>query len=693
MPAASATPAVATGHEHPSSPPRGPSSSTTRIRTRDALDAESAEAELDSPRRAKVARTHSSSSIAAPQLDAQNAPSPNIAAPAPESQETSAAELALQEELECGMCAGVFIDPVALNGCGHVFCGSCVTQWIASLPQYPASLLPGDPVPEPICCPQCRHAPVHTATPSRMAKTMVALLLSMHPELARPPNEHKQAEAIYSAVSGEIKFPVPPPPPRALQRNEFWRPCRSCYPAEGQWKCPIPVPRFDEPSERDSCLRADGLCPDGHRLCAGCDRLSPASGPSSSTCGICGEGFCGDSAMGCECVAVSKSVPTPQFANLAYILEDCPTDMLSMAFKDNWTEMAYLGAYLGADTEAFKAADIYRSILTWLRTPEAVESGGIIGLMNRADINLRLRTGMADEMQLAISAVGEEETEAKICGGCADEILCAGLLEWWMRELAKPEVASSRPAAISGRPNCKHGRKCTRQDSEQHAKKFNHICEPMPEKEASQIHQDDTPAIQTNEPTNALSPSGSSSDDEDESEKPTYTTASTQYEANPEGSVVIGRSTQGIQAVWKASEQLPVASSSSLPAPALAISNLVNSPAGRSVAGSSAADNYHGSFSTLRVSGSPSTSLVATFPNGWNGRREHTPPPLGALFGGNTTVGPSANPSPAVGATSKLSLPPVSRPPSHFGLGGDASAILTGTSSHLQRSTPMDLDP
>lgn len=37
--------------------------------------------------------------------------------------------------------------------------------------------------------------------------------------------------------------------------------------------------------------------------------------------------------MGCECVAVSKSVPTAQYGNLAYILEDCPTDMLSMAFK------------------------------------------------------------------------------------------------------------------------------------------------------------------------------------------------------------------------------------------------------------------------------------------------------------------------------------------------------------------------
>lgn len=35
----------------------------------------------------------------------------------------------------------------------------------------------------------------------------------------------------------------------------------------------------------------------------------------------------------------------------------------------------------------------------------------------------------------------------------------AGIIEWWMRELKKPEVANNRPANLKERPNCKFGRK------------------------------------------------------------------------------------------------------------------------------------------------------------------------------------------------------------------------------------------
>ena len=40
-----------------------------------------------------------------------------------------------------------------------------------------------------------------------------------------------------------------------------------------------------------------------------------------------------------------------------------------------------------------------------------------------------------------------------------------------MRELKKPEVFNSRPAAMRERPNCKFGRKCSRQEIDRHAKK------------------------------------------------------------------------------------------------------------------------------------------------------------------------------------------------------------------------------
>lgn len=37
--------------------------------------------------------------------------------------------------------------------------------------------------------------------------------------------------------------------------------------------------------------------------------------------------------------------------------------------------------------------------------------------------------------------------------------------------MQNPEVADKMPANIKGRPNCKFGRKCSRQDNDMHAKK------------------------------------------------------------------------------------------------------------------------------------------------------------------------------------------------------------------------------
>lgn len=73
------------------------------------------------------------------------------------------------------------------------------------MPKYPLSLLPGDPVPEPVSCPHCRHTPIQTATPCRLAKTMVGILLASRPDVARPPNEHRQAESLYKSTTGVIK--------------------------------------------------------------------------------------------------------------------------------------------------------------------------------------------------------------------------------------------------------------------------------------------------------------------------------------------------------------------------------------------------------------------------------------------------------------------------------------------------------
>ncbi|KLT40974.1 hypothetical protein CC85DRAFT_313014 [Cutaneotrichosporon oleaginosum] len=461
-------------------PPQGTlslPSSNGRTRSRDEYDADSDSEPASSPHPPKMPRT-----------DQEDAEEEEVSAPS-----SDPTILRLIEELECGMCAGLYIDPVALNGCGHTFCGSCVTQWIASIPRFPLALLPGDPVPNPIACPQCRHAPIQTATPSRMAKTMSDLLLQVHPGVARPANEIVQARALYnpSGSKSVLKFPTPPAAPR-MQERDYWRPCRWCYSADRGWKCPVPVARFEVPDERPLCVRADGVPPEGHRLCAGCERLSPAHAPTSASCGLCGEGYCGDIQTNCDCGPVSASKPSVQYNALSAMLEDLPSDMLLMAFKDNWTEMYNLGVYIAANPEGNSTPNIYKAIIDWLRSPEGIDSGGVLGLMTRADIGIRLRQGAADEMQQCVMPVEAGAAEENICSNCADELLCSGIFEWWMRQLQKPEVAEKMPANIKGRPNCKFGRKCARQDVDAHSKKYNHICEALPAEEADKLHQDDT---------------------------------------------------------------------------------------------------------------------------------------------------------------------------------------------------------
>lgn len=164
-----------------------------------------------------------------------------------------------------------------------------VSHSISTLP-LTLSLCPSIPRPYSLVIPCPSPSPVHTADtllsrrlllvdsqrPWSASFSPVALMLLALPmstvrqsRSTSPPQESSRLVMPLLRFMLTPKFPTPPPPPRQLQQHEFWLPCRSCYPEEGQWKCPQPVPRFEVPAERDRCLRADGLCPDGHRLCAG----------------------------------------------------------------------------------------------------------------------------------------------------------------------------------------------------------------------------------------------------------------------------------------------------------------------------------------------------------------------------------------------------------------------------------------
>ena len=90
--------------------------------------------------------------------------------------------------------------------------------------------------------------------------------------------------------------------------------------------------------------------------------------------------------------------------------------------------MGHLSAYLTAhqNDANLSTKAIFTSITKWLSTSEGLASGGIFGMFSRADINIRLRTGMADEMQRAFMPGERDQPGYKVCGGCADEIFCVG---------------------------------------------------------------------------------------------------------------------------------------------------------------------------------------------------------------------------------------------------------------------------
>ena len=68
----------------------------------------------------------------------------------------------LDDELRCVICTDIFINPYAVNGCGHVFCHECVSHWLTTQSSQ---------------CPICRHRlslPISLAlTPCVMAQGLL----------------------------------------------------------------------------------------------------------------------------------------------------------------------------------------------------------------------------------------------------------------------------------------------------------------------------------------------------------------------------------------------------------------------------------------------------------------------------------------------------------------------------------------
>ncbi|ORX40778.1 hypothetical protein BD324DRAFT_612077 [Kockovaella imperatae] len=382
----------------------------------------------------------------------------------------------LEDELTCGMCAGIYIDPVVLHECGHSFCGSCVRSLIKSLPPMTAPAFPGDPLPKPPSCPHCRHAPITEARPSRLANAMVHILLKCKPEAARPERELQQAREIYTASMGALKFPIPPTQ-SYCRESDYWKPCRSCYPTvEGAWKCSKPIPRPHIQEEASRCVLRSGFCPDGHNLCSSCDQLCPADGPMNLKCGICGDGFCGDSKSSvCTCVPLAQAKPAAHWNLLQLCTEDAVSELMSTIFRENWTEIKHLSAYLASLPleERITPGFIFSEVLTAFERPDGPKS-------------------ITDPL-VPVPQFGtlKDERSSLICGSCTDNLFCSGLYEWWLKEYEKPDVRGRLPKAVLDRPNCRRGRLCSQQHRSSHAVTRNHICQPVTDDEDDEEDDED----------------------------------------------------------------------------------------------------------------------------------------------------------------------------------------------------------
>ncbi|RSH86994.1 hypothetical protein EHS25_003482 [Saitozyma podzolica] len=341
-----------------------------------------------------------------PRLHTGDAPDDSPESVKPHSPESQDILDALEEELTCGMCSGVFIEPVALDICGHVFCGSCITLWLKN--RYGQEL--------PLSCPQCRISPIGSASPSRLARTMVSLLVSRRPEACRALNERVQADQVYmSQRDGHINFPKSKPDTSSSSAS-FWQPCQNCYPADTTVS--LDTPLSPSGTGAPEPMASAPMVTDYVRDVIDC-RRAPVQ-----------QALC--------------SRPGPHWEPLPAAVENANIEPLMLSFRDNWQELSDLALYLRARPD-LTATEIFRNITSWVSSEAALSAGGVCGMLARADSVLASRAAYAAEMQQVFSP-GPSGKDT------------AGLYEWWAREVVKPETLDKLPAAMRNRSHCDRGR-------------------------------------------------------------------------------------------------------------------------------------------------------------------------------------------------------------------------------------------
>ncbi|KAI5850045.1 hypothetical protein BZA05DRAFT_400727 [Tricharina praecox] len=279
----------------------------------------------------------------------------------------------LEKQLNCSICAELYLDPVLVLPCSHNFCGSCAARWLETNNT----------------CPSCRGKVVETR-PNSGAQEMVGLLLRKFPEKARPQEELDELKAIYkpgdkinicsdSSPSSEDEEELDDEP---WDNHFWWRPCPTCVtPNPYGYVCPDPIPPIDTyHHDYSSIFHA-------HVKCTFCERATPTDWKPYK-CSVCSDISCGAMFTCINETSYITAVPDQRFFSVS--------DDRSWPFF-NAVEKARLQDLRETHPEELSWEEIGKMIVDHILIPS-----------------------------------NELRREQTLCRGCARNIFEGALMRWWI---------------------------------------------------------------------------------------------------------------------------------------------------------------------------------------------------------------------------------------------------------------------
>ncbi|EPY21792.1 E3 ubiquitin-protein ligase CHFR [Strigomonas culicis] len=324
----------------------------------------------------------------------------------------------------------------------HVFCASCISQWIAQQPT----------------CAECRQ-PIQEVRPTHKIQSCVERLVASDPARYQlsaaeqqerdaldtiPPagkviGSAKRSRAVHSDGDEEEEEEA-----EDSDRSDGGgsdaegRPLRRVHyapPVLGQGQQALQCPQCETPSAFDA-FRCPPHGP--HLRCGACHRLYPERPLCGrpQRCQLCCAPYCNQYTVG---------EPQPCVAEVLRPLPDHPQTLIpAQTFRGNTTELAILTTYLAAHD--LTAPAVWEVCLQ------------------------RLRAG--DWVPDLTATQGALTADSVLCARCAPTVFAA-LLFHYRRAIPAEEL----PESVTRRPHCWYGVNCRTQFSkQQHAQNYNHVC-------------------------------------------------------------------------------------------------------------------------------------------------------------------------------------------------------------------------